>query len=200
MENVELLLRLAAEIPADSKNQQAKKRAEYLVQATALVDKLLQKTNLILVFGKAISMKAHIEMLRGNPDKAQSLVNDYMPQLSEIHSSLVEQDPEGKLGYVRASPMPECRYLLAKMLWDGAQAEAKKPKANEDAIKDALFGARAKNGKRNGLGAYNHAINVFVKYPESKWAASADKLAKTIADFVKARYKIEIKTNSRQTR
>ena len=194
MEDVELLLRLAEEIPADPKDKNAKKRAEYLKEATSLVDKLLWKNELILVFGKAISMKAHIEMLRGHPEKAQALVNDYMPQLSEIHRSLVEQDPDGKLGYVRASPMPECRYLLAKMLWDGAQAEAKKPKANEDLIKDSLFGARV-GGKRNGLGAYNHAINVYAKYSESSWAADAGEMTEQIAAFVKERYKKEIKTN-----
>ena len=194
MEDVELLLRLAEEIPADPKDKLAKKRAGYLATAEKLVDKLLWKNELILVFGKAISMKAHIEMLRGHPDKAQALVNDYMPQLSEIHRSLVEQDPDGKLGYVRASPMPECRYLLAKMLWDGAQAEAKKPKANEDLIKDSLFGAR-QGAKRNGLGAYNHAINVYAKYSESSWAADAGEMTEQIAAFVKERYKKEIKTN-----
>ena len=195
MEEVELLLRLAEEIPADPKDKQAKKRADYLARAEARVDKLLWKNDLILVFGKAIAMKAHIEMLRGHPDQAQALVNEYMPQLSEIHRSLVEQDPQGKEGYVRASPMPECRYLLAKMLWDGAQAEAKKPKANEDLIKDSLFGARVRSGKRNGLGAYNHAINVFVKYPESSWSADAGEMTEAIAAFVKERYKKDIRTN-----
>ena len=57
-------------------------------------------------------MKAHIEMLRGDMEKAQGLVNEYMPQLAQIHNSLVEQDPDGRLGYVRMSPMPEGRYLL----------------------------------------------------------------------------------------
>lgn len=194
MEDVELMLRLAEDIPADAKGPQAKKRADYLAQAEKLVDKLLWKNELILVFGKAIAMKAHIAMLRGNPGKAQALVNDYMPQLSEIHRNLVEQDPQGKEGYVRASPMPECRYLLAKMLWEGAQAEAKKPKANEDHIKDSLFGARV-HGKRNGLGAYNHAINVFVKYPDSSWSADAGEMTEAIAAFVKNRYNKEIKTN-----
>ena len=194
MEDVELLLRLAEEIPADPKDKQAKKRAEYLSQATKLVDKLLWKTDLILVFGKAIAMKAHIEMLRGNHEKAQGLVNDYMPQLSEIHRALMADDPDGSRGYVRASPMPECRYLLAKMLWDVAQAEAKKPKANEDLIKDSLFGARV-GGKRNGLGAFNHAINVFMKYPESAWAADAGDMTEAITAFVKERYNKEIKTN-----
>jgi len=195
MEDVELLLRLAEEIPADSKDKQAKaKRKGYIDKAEGYVDKLLWKNELILVFGKAIAMKAHIEMLRGHPDKAQALVNDYMPQLSEIHRSLVEQDPDGKQGYVRASPMPECRYLLAKMLWDAVQAEAKKPKVNEDMIKDSLFGARV-GGKRNGLGAYNHAINVYAKYSESSWAVDAGEMTEQIAAFVKERYKKEIKTN-----
>ena len=194
MEDVELMLRLAEDIPADAKGPQAKKRADYLAQAEKLVDKLLWKNELILVFGKAIAMKAHIAMLRGNPGKAQALVNDYMPQLSEIHRDLVERDPQGKEGYVRASPMPECRYLLAKMLWDGARAQAKKPSPNEDQIKDSLFGARV-HGKRNGLGAYNHAINVFVKYPESSWSADAGEMTEQIAAFVKERYKKEIKTN-----
>ncbi len=199
MENVELLLRLAETITADSTNQQAKKRAEYLAQATKLVDKLLRKTDLALVFGRAIAMKSHIEILRGNYEKAQGLVNDYMPQLAEIHAAIQKQDTDGRDGVLRVSPMPECRYLLAEAMWKVAQEEAKKPEPNEDLIKDLLFGVRT-GGKRNGLGAYNHAINVFAKYPESKWAASADKMAKAIVDFVKTRYHVELKTNFRQTR
>ena len=197
MEAVELMLRLADDIPADVKDANAvKTRDAYLAKSEAIVNQLLWKNELIIVFGKAISMKAHIAMLRGMPQKAQTLVNGYMQQLSEIHESLVKQDPGGKLGYVRASPMPECRYLLAKMLWNTVQAEVKKPKPNEDLIKDSLFGARPGPGKRrNGLGAYNHAINVFVKYPESTWAADAGDLSERIAEFVKERYKTEIKTN-----
>ena len=197
LEEVELLLRLAEDIPADTKDKQAKaKRKKYVDTATLRVDKLLWQRELILVFGKAIAMKAHIEMLNGNPDKAQTLVNDYMEELSEIHRNLVEQDPDGRQGYVRASPMPECRYLLAKMLWDAAQAEAKKPKPdrNDDFIKNALFGKR-EGKKRNGLGAYNHAINVYAKYADSSWAADAAEMTKAIEAFVKKEYNKEIKTN-----
>jgi TolA-binding protein len=188
----ELLIRLATACGDDPKK--AKQKEAYLKTATGYADKLLWKDELIIVFGRAISMKAHIELLRGQLEKAQSLVESYMPQLRGIHDSLVEQDPDGSKGYVRVSPMPECRYLLAKMMWEAVQAEAKKPKADENMIKDSLFGARV-NGKRNGAGAYNHAINVFVKYPESSWAAAAGELADTIAKFVKSRYKKEIKTN-----
>lgn len=191
MQDVELLIRLASEMEIDPKDKNAKalteKRNGYLAQATRLVDKLLWKNEMIIVFGKAIAMKAHIEMLRGNLEKAQSLVNDYMQQLSDIHRNLVEQDPDGKKGYVRMSPMPECRYLLATVLWEAVQAELKKPKANDAMILDSLFGAK-QNGKRNGSGAYNHVINVFVKYPESTWAGSAGMLADEIEKFVQTRF------------
>ena len=191
-EQVELLLRLATEA-ADPKL--AKKREDYLKRAEKYVDSMLWKSETQpLFFGKAIAFKAHITMLRGKLEEAQGLVNDYMPQLAEIHKAIVEQDPDGRQGFIRVSPMPECRYLLASVQWKAVQEEAKKPKADEDMIKDSLFGAR-KGGKRNGAGAYNHAINVFVKYPESKWAANAGELAESIAKFVKARYKKDIKTN-----
>ena len=191
-EQVELLLRLASEA-ADPK--QAKKRAEYLARAEKYVDNLLWKSeSQPLYFGKAVAFKAHIEMLRGKLEEAQGLVMEYMPQLAELHKTLLEQDPDGRYGYMKISPMPECRYLLASVLWKAVQDEAKKPKPNEDMIKDSLFGAK-KGSKRNGAGAYNHAINVFVKYPESKWASSAGELAESIAKFVKARYKKDIKTN-----
>ena len=147
MEDVSLLIRLAEEMKDPKK---AKVRADYLAQATKIVNKLLWKNELIIVFGKAIAMKAHIEVLNGDMEKAQGLVNEYMPQLSQIHASLLEQDPDGRRGYVRMSPMPECRYLLAQMLWEGAQAEAKEKKPDEEKIKSMLLGARGKNGKRNG--------------------------------------------------
>lgn len=195
MEDVDLLLRLATEIPPDSKDKKKlAKRGEYLATATKYVNDMLWKQDLIIVFGRAISMKAHIELLRGNLEKAQDLVNEYMQQLSEIHSSLVEQDPDGKRGFVRMSPMPECRYLLAKVMWEEAKAEAKKAKPDKPRIADILFGAK-KDGRRSGAGAYNHAINVFVKYPESTWAANAGELAETIEKYVKTAFGKEIKTN-----
>lgn len=188
---VELLLRLAGEID----NPKDPKRAEYLKKADGVVKELLWKQNLILVFGKAVAMRAHIEMMRGRLDKAQQIVNEFLPTLRDIHESLVDQDPGGTKGLLRMSPMPECRYLLARILWQEVNREAKKSKANEDAIKDALFGAKERTGRRNGLGAYNHAINVYVNYPESAWAAAAGTLTEEVEKFVKSRYKKDIRTN-----
>ena len=188
---VELLVRLANDIP-DAKDA---RRNDYLAKATKVVDKLLWKSHLAIVFGKAISMKAHIEMLRGNLEKAQTIVNTYMPTLSEIHKALKQEDPTGALGYVRESPMPECRYLLSEILWKAVKKEARKPKADEELIKDSLFGAKGRNGKRNDLGAYNHAINVYVNYPESVWAPNAGNATEAIEKFVKTRYGKDIRTN-----
>ena len=157
-------------------------------------DRLLWMSELIVVFGRAVALKAHAEMARGKIDRAQALVNEYMPQLKEIHDQLVERDPDGTEGLVRLSPMPSCRYLLAEMLWKEAQKEAEEKKPDKAKIADLLFGAK-EGGKRNGAGAFNHAINVFVKYPESSWAASAGELAEEIKKFVKTHFNKEVKTN-----
>lgn len=197
MEASSLLIHLAEEIEPEAGGKDAKKlaakRAAYLDQATKLVDKLLWKNELYVVFGKAIAMKAHVEMLRGNLDGAQNLVNDYMPQLSEIHKSMRELDPDGREGLMRISPMPECRYLLGQVLWGAVQAEMKHAKPDKGKVADLLFGPK-QNGKRNGMGAYNHAINVFVNYPEASCAANAGELAESIEKFVKAEYGKTIKT------
>ena len=197
METVSLYIRLIEETvvdPADAKKAKelTAKRKGYFAAATKLVNQLLWKNELIIVFGKAIAMKAHLELLEGNLEKAQQLVNDYMPDLKKIHDSLIEQDPQGKLGYVRMSPMPECRYLLAKLLWEAAKAEAKAEKPDEEKIKSALLGAKV-SGKRNGLGAFNHAVNVYVKYPESTAAASAGQIYEEVSAFVLERYKKDLK-------
>lgn len=188
VEEAELCLQLAAT------EKDAKKREAYIKKASLRADRILWMSDLIVRFGQAVALKAHSEMARGNIARAQELVNEYLPQLKDIHEQLKSLDPDGTEGMIRLSPMPNCRYLLAEMLWNAVQRELKEPKPDDNKIKDLLFGA--KNGaKRNGSGAFNHAINVFVKYPESSWAATAGELSETIRKFVKNRYKKEIKTN-----
>ena len=188
IEETELCLQLAAE------TEDAKKRESYLKKASMRADRLLWMSDLIVVFGRAVALKAHAEMARGNIGRAQELVNEYMPQLQEIHKQLVERDPDGTEGLLRLSPMPSCRYLLAEMLWKEVQKEDEGKKPDKAKVADLLFGAK-EGGKRNGSGAFNHAINVFMKYPESSWAASAGELAETIRKYVKEHFKKDIKTN-----
>ena len=93
--------------------------------------------------------------------------------------------------------MPQCRYLLADMLWKEAQ---KKSKGLTDLSKvkgelgDLLFGARGKNGKRNNAGAYNHAINVYIRYPYSPWASAAEKTVGEIEKFMEEKFEKKIET------
>ena len=182
----ELLLKLA--------QQDAAKKEAFLKQAEPYVDKLLWKSDMGVVFGRAVAMKAHIEMLRGKVEQAQFLVNDYMPQLQEIHDTLQQQDPNGTKGYLRMSPVPQCRYLLAKMLWDQASAELSSAKPDRAKVSDLILGARdAKTKKRNGLGAINHAVNVYLNYPTSSWAMQANQLADEICAAVKAKLGKDLK-------
>lgn len=188
-ETVEIYLRLASEIP----NEKMKDRAKYLDPARKLIDQLLWEQDRPVYFGRAIAFLAHTELLKGDIAKAQSTIDDYMDQLAELHTQIKEFDPDGRYGLLRQSPMPQCRYMLADMLWNEAQAEAKKPGKDDEKVKSLMFGAKV-GGKRNGQGAYNHALNVFIQYPESAWAMKAGDMEKAIAEFAQKTYGANIKT------
>ena len=200
-ETVEIYLRLAndeqAKIKDPKKNaKEVKARDAQLALASKIVDKLLWQQEKPVYFGRAVSMKAHIEEMRGDIAKASSIIDDYKPQLQEIHDQIAQFDPEGKMGLLKQSPLPECMYLQAKMLWQEALAESKKkPKRNDDKIKDLMFGPKGKNGKRQGAkGAFNMAVNVFLKYETSAWAPAAGDLSEEIKAFAEKEYNAKIRT------
>ncbi|HNX33952.1 MAG TPA: hypothetical protein PKM57_04950 [Kiritimatiellia bacterium] len=183
----ELMLKLAPGI------QKKEEKDALLKEAEATVDKLLWKQD--VWFGKAIVMKAHIYLLRGDVKGAQELVENYMPQLKTIHDALREQDADGSQGMLRMSPMPQCRYLLAVLLMDEAMAEVKKEGGSDDRIKDLLLGERDPQTKqRKGNGAFNHFINVFIRFPESQWATEAGERSETIRKLIKERFKADLRT------
>ena len=183
----ELLIKLA---PAEQKKET---REAMLKEADDLANKLLWKQD--IWFGKAIVMKAHILLLRDNLKGAQEMVENYMPQLLIIHEALKKDDPDGSHGQLRMSPMPQCRYLLAVLLLNEAQAEIKKGgDANEDRIKDLLLGERDPQGKRKQNGAMSHFVNVFIRFPESQWASEAGERSEVIRKLVKERYNANIST------
>ena len=195
-ETSDIYLRLASEkaTPAERKS--------LLDSAKKLVDQLLWEQDKPVYFGRAIAMKANIELLKGDIQRAQGVIDDYMDQLRELHDTLKKYDPDGRNGLLKLSPMPLCRYMLAKMYWDEAQAEFKKPKRDDEKIKSLMFGDKLKNGKRNNAGAYNHALNVFINYPESSWAAKAGPLSDEIENFAIEKYgaKIQKKVTPEQQR
>jgi len=188
----------------------AAKRNGFLDAAGKIADQLLQHPDQAIYFGRAVAMKAHVELMRGKVGYAQELIEEYMPQLVELHEALMANDPDGRKGLRKFSPLPQCRYLLAEMLWKEAQTayaskgkakvkvkgkeELKKPEEIDEEVKAYLFGEKDKtSGKRNGQGAYNHALNVFLKYPESTWAAQAGELADQIENFAIEKYQAKIK-------
>ena len=187
-ETAEMYIHLATELdkPGD--------RKRFIDPAKKLVDQLLWEQGRPVYFGRAIAMKANLELLKGAVDKAQKTIDDYMDQLVELHKTIAEYDPDGRQGLLRQSPMPLCRYMLADMLWKEAQAEYKKPKRDDERVKSLLFGEKGKNGKRNNAGAFNHSLNVFIKYPESTWAAQAGEMNEAITKFAQDSYNAKIKT------
>lgn len=186
-ETIDIYTRIAS----DEKDK--KKLAEYLDNAEKLADKILtDHADQVLYFGRAVSMKAHIVLLRGNVQEAQDIIEEFLPMLEELHENIVAYDSTGSLGMRKMSPLPQCRYLLAEMLWKTAQEKFAAPGRDDDEIKDLLFGAKLPSGKRNGNGAYNHALNVFISYPECSWAPQAGELSDAIENFAIEKYQAKI--------
>lgn len=189
-ETTEKYLRVAGE------RQNVKDRAPLLASARKLVNQLLWEAGRPVYFGKAIAMKASIELLNGNVKKAKETIDEYLDQLISIHNSLLQHDPEGRQGLLKLSPLPLCLYMRAEMLWKEAKNLSSKKPRDDEAVKSLLFGEKARNGRgRDGRGAFNYAINVFVKYPESSWALPAGELSEEIKAFAAKEYNANIKTS-----
>lgn len=173
----------------------SKERDDLISKAEALAKKMVWVQD--GVFGDAINGMAHAKMLRGDVKGAQEMIKEYLPDLMNIHNSYKEKDPDGSQGILRMSPLPACRYLIGKMLFDESKKEIDKGgAANEETIKNLLLGERdAKTKKRNGQGAFNHLINVFVGYPECQHASAAGDLVEKIQDIIFKRYGSRLTVN-----
>ena len=192
-ETSEIYLRLATDLLKDPKK--AKERENYLKAASKIVDKLLWQLEKPVYFGRAVSMKAHIEQLRGDIQKASDIIEEYKPQLQELHDQIVQFDPEGKMGLLKQSPLPECLFLQAKMLWEEAQKAYKEKKRDDEKIKSLMFGPKKEGGKRDvAKGAFALSQGVFLNYETSAWAPAAGDLAQAIKEFAEKSYGAKIKT------
>lgn len=193
-EKAELCIALADE------TKDKKVLAARLEEADKLADQLLWVRD--LWFGKAIVFKAHVLMVRGKPEEAQRLVDTYDGALREIHNQLVAIENETGNPVVRQSPMAECRYLLALMQQERVQSimgapewNAGDPKQKEEVISLLLGSKDLNTGKRNGKGAYNHFLNVYIKYPESAWAADAGERAEQVRTLLTETFGAKLTSN-----
>lgn len=180
---------------AQAEALQGAEREKLLKDADALANQMVWRQD--GYFGDAINGLAHVKMLRGDTKGAQEMINDYLDTLMTIHEEYKRMDPDGAKGVLRQSPLPQCRYLIGSMLLREAQAEIAKPTPNEETIKNLLLGERdPETKKRNGQGALNHLVNVYVNYPESQSAASAGEMASEITRIILARYNTAVKFNT----
>ena len=182
-EMAEIKLSLAEEA------KDAKAQKPLLDDVNKVCDKLLWVQD--LWFGKAIVLKAHVLMIQNNPAGAQKLVDTYMGTLTQIHQALVEQEQETGEQLTRVSPMAECRYLLAVMLQEKAKQmmdaegfSANDPKQREAVLSLLLGNKDVNTGKRKGDGAFNHFVNVYLRYPESNWAADAGEHSDQVREWL----------------
>lgn len=174
--------------------KEAKKRKDYIESVTRIVDKLLFQFEKPLFFGRAVSMKAHIELLKGDPDKAVTTIEEYRQQLDDIHNQILDYDPDGKMGLLRSSPLPQCLYLRAKILWDEAKKEYASGSRDDEKVKSLLFGKKEGKSRRVDQGAFAIAQGVFLNYETSPWAPPAGEMSQEIRQFAEEKYGAKIKT------
>ncbi len=91
-----------------------------------------------------------------------------------------------------AEAWAKARFFLAYKFWRDVMSEKDKAQPNEETIKSLLFGPK-KGEKRDGTGAYNHALNVFRKYPTSDVAVASGRLCIIMQEFITTRYNKTLK-------
>ena len=190
-EYCDMLMRVAE----NCTDKEKAKRDQALNTVGNTVDKLIaQSGDNAVLFGRAIGMKAHLEQLKGNIKRANLIIEEFKPELMDIDDQIRESDPEGRLGLLKISPLPEVMYLQAKMLWEEAKKEYANPKRNDDQVKNYMFGERDESGKRDGIGAFNLSLAVYTNFEMSPWAPLAGELAEEVRQFAEEKYEAKIKT------
>lgn len=170
-ETADLMLQVA-EATADK----AAREALYK-EVKALCDKILWVQD--LWFGKAIVYLAHMKVMQGDPEGATKLIDEYKQSLQAIDDALKQSAAETGEDMTKLSPMAECRYLIAVILQKEAETQLKA--GNKEKALELLLGKQVSKDNRT-QGAFQHFMNVFIKYPNTSWAPDAGEQA----DIIKA--------------
>ena len=128
--------------------------------------------------------------LTGETNKAIQVLNTYMDDIKKAKENIrLKSD-----GFTSVeNTFAQLRFLIAYTMWSEAVGETKANQPDEERIKSLLFGLKS-NGKRDGTGAYNHAINVLIKYSSSDVAIASGKLCKQIEELIYKRYGRKMKS------
>ncbi len=120
-----------------------------------------------LWFGKTVVILSHIEVIKGNTERARAIIREYMPMLRQIDQALRDENAP-----LRFSPMAECRYQLGMLHLQDAEALVAGDKPDE-AVQQ--YGA-----------ALRHLHNVFIQYPGSAWAMASGNQARRIVGILES--------------
>ena len=178
-EAAELMVNLAAEIPAGKDRDAMVKKARKACEA------ILWEQD--LWFAKAVALLARLRVVEGNVEGAQKLVQGYLGTIRQIDDALMEQGRKEHTDYSRLSPVAQCRFLTGQMLY----LEAKKIldaagegglSAEDRARVIELLVGNGKKGAEKTTGAYQEFVNVYVKYPGANDAPAAMSHAEEIEE------------------
>jgi len=184
-EMAELLIKVAEAAPAD-------KRQPYFDEIKKICDEILWIQD--VWFGKAVVYLAHMKMLQGDVEGAQKIVENYRDKLVAIDESLKEESEKSGEDLTKLSPMAQCRYLLAVIMHSQAdKLLAEDAKKNKDKVIELLVGKKDKATNKSTTGAYQHFINVFIKYPNTQWAPDCGKRTKQIEEVLATEYGVKLK-------
>jgi len=156
----ELCMKLA------EKSKDNKKRDEFFKKAKEACDPVLWKDPGGPLFGKALMILAHIEMIKGDKKAAKKLIDTYMPMLKELEKVL----KENKIS-LDFSPMAECRYMLGTI--------------GEEEGTALLAQGKKKEGIDTLVAAATHFVNVVAQYPTSQWAVPAGEAQDRVSALAK---------------
>ena len=159
-------------------------RDRYLYVADKICDEVMWVQD--LWFGKAIVMKGHMMMMKGDANGAIKLVEDNMEFLREIDKSLKKSGGD----FMKLSPMAQCRYFLGIIMEEKA-LKLIAENAETDEILPFLVGKTLAGG-RLSPGALHHFYTVFMRYPATSWAPDAGIRAGKVKKLLEEKYEATI--------
>ncbi len=203
IESYRTLLKLK-DIPNNMRRQATFELAELLVKkadaggdrTTLLADAKKHIDSLLWVqdlwFGRAVALMAHIQILKGDIEKAQKTIETYRSQLEDFDEQLRAQGEVTGEDLLRLSPLAESTYLVGTLL----QAEGEK-------ILAAANGSEAQEEKAVEL--YSSAIEkfmtVYVDYPSFAFAPDAmNRQEKIERELDRLGYEVESNITQEQRR
>ncbi len=130
-------------------------------------------------FGRGIVIMAHVKKMQGDIAGAEKLIDGYKDGLLAIDKQLQDIEKEQGGNITKISPMAECYYLLGVMSQEKAEKLLKNGGDKKEVV-DLLAGKRKPGKKKRSGGAYKDFMTVFLKYPNTSWAADAGIRAKQV--------------------